>query len=395
MSALWRAALAALLLATPASAVTFIVTAPASTPTDATLYLSGDRAELGAWSGKGPALTRRADGLWWGDVALPAGASAEFKLTRGSWDSVEKDAQGGELGNRRVSVIATTDTVRVTVASWRTDAGAPAAARVHTLTGDIRTHAAFASKYVSARDILVWLPPGYEQQKSRRYPVIYLLDGQNVFDGATSFIPGAEWRADEVADSLIRNGRLAPCILVAVANSPQRMAEYTAVADAKNGGGKSAVHQRFLIEELKPFVDSNYRTRPDAEHTGIIGSSLGGLAALDMALDHADKFGLIGSVSTSVWWGDGAEIARVKAGKGHNARIWFDIGTAEYTPDDRGHSPRMEQSRVLRDALLARGWRQDEDLHYVEVEGAAHNERAWAARIGDILQFLLGPPQAR
>jgi predicted alpha/beta superfamily hydrolase len=368
VSAFWRAALAALLLATPAYAVTFIVTAPPATPADATLYLSGDRAELGAWSGKGPALTRRADGLWWGEVALPAGASAEFKLTRGSWDSVEKDAQGGELGNRHVDVIATTDTVRVTVASWRTGAGAPAAARVHTLTGDIRTHAAFASKVVSARDILVWLPPGYEQQKSRRY---------------------------EVADSLIRNGRLTPCILVAVANSPQRMAEYTAVADAKNGGGKSAAHQRFLIEELKPFIDATYRTRPDADHTGIIGSSLGGLAALDMALDHSDKFGLIGSVSTSVWWGDGAEIARVKAGKGHDARVWFDIGTAEYTPDDRGHSPRMEQSRVLRDALLARGWRQDVDFHYVEVEGAAHNERAWAARIGDILQFLLGPPQAR
>jgi predicted alpha/beta superfamily hydrolase len=395
MRALALLALAALLGAAPAQAVTFIVTAPPATPADATLYLSGDRAELGAWSGKGPALTRRADGLWWGDVALPAGASAEFKLTRGSWDSVEKDAQGGEIGNRHVSIAATTDTVRATVAAWRTGAGGPAVARVHTRTGDIRTHAAFKSQYVSARDILVWLPPGYEQQKSRRYPVIYLLDGQNVFDGATSFIPGAEWRADEVADSLIRNGRLTPCILVAVANSPQRMEEYTAVADAKNGGGKSSAHQRFLIEELKPFIDATYRTRVDADHTGIIGSSLGGLAALDMALDHADKFGLIGSVSTSVWWGDGAEIARVKAGKGHDARVWFDIGTAEYTPDDRGHSPRMEQSRVLRDALLARGWRQDVDFHYVEVEGAAHNERAWAARIGDILQFLLGPPQAR
>ena len=386
---------AALLVAAPAHAVTFVVRAPATTPTDATLYVAGDRAELGAWSGKGAVLARRGDGAWWGDVALPAGASAEFKLTRGSWDTVEKDAQGGEIGNRRVVVTTPADTVRLQVAAWRDQSAAPAAPRVHTRTGDIRDHAAFESKYVSARDILVWLPPGYEQQKRRRYPVVYLLDGQNVFDGATSFIPGAEWRADEAADSLIRSGRLTPCILVAVANSPKRMEEYTAVPDPKNGGGKSSAHQRFLIEELKPFIDATYRTRADADHTGIIGSSLGGLAALDMGLDHPDKFALIGSVSTSVWWGDGAEIVRVKAGKGHAARVWLDIGTAESTPDDRGRSPRMEQSRVLRDAMLARGWRQDEDFHYVEVQGAAHNERAWAARIGDILQFLLGPPQAR
>ena len=387
-------ALALLLLAVPAHAVTFIVQAPAATPADATLYLSGDRAELGTWNGRGPALTRRADGLWWGDVALPAGVTAQYKLTRGSWDSVEKDAQGGEIGNHSVTIAAATDTVRVQVAAWRTGDGG-GAARVHTRTGDIRTHAAFTSRFVAARDILVWLPPGYEKQPSRRYPVVYLLDGQNQFDGATSFLPGQEWRSDEAADSLIRNGRLAPCILVAVANSPQRMEEYTAVPDAKNGGGKAALHARFLIEELKPFIDRTYRTRRAPEHTAVIGSSLGGLAALDLGLDHADVFGLVGAVSASAWWGDEAETARVKAGQDHRARVWLDVGTAEFRPDDGGHAPRIGQSRALRDALLARGWRPGEDFRYVEVEGAAHNERAWAARIGDILLFLIGPPLAR
>lgn len=377
------------------AAVTFEVRVPATTPADAKVWVAGDLPALGSWNGHGAELARGADGAWRVTLPIAAGTAFEFKLTRGSWDTVEKDAQGGELANRRATAAGEADTVRAVVAMWRDQTRDAVAPREHSRTGDIRTHAAFPSKFVSARDVLVWLPPGYESQSRRRYPVVYMLDGQNVFDGATSFIPGAEWRADEVADSLIRNGRLAPCILVAVANSAQRMDEYTAVADPRNGGGKSAAHQRFLIEELKRFIDATYRTKDDAEHTAIIGSSLGGLAALDLALDHPEVFGLAGAVSASGWWGDGAEVARIRAGSGHAARIWLDVGTAEFNPDDRGKGPRIGQSRDLRDALIARGFREGVDLRYVEVPGAAHNERAWAARIGDILQYLIGPPPAR
>ncbi len=373
------------------SRVTFVVHAPATTPAGDVLYVSGDQPGLGTWSGSGLALARGADGLWTGTLALTAGTTFEYKLTRGDWNRVEKDAAGGEIANRRWTVTGA-DTVRVDVAAWRDAFEKPGAARPHTLTGDVRQHAAFPSQFVPARDVLVWLPPGYEREQHRRYPVVYFHDGQSVFDGATSFIPGQEWGADEAADALVRRGALAPCIIVAVANSPARMDEYTLTADPGHGGGGLERYGRFLLEELKPFVDRTYRTLPDAAHTGIVGSSLGGLASLDLALAHPDRFGLVGCVSPSAWWDHESLLARVQSGRGHPFRLWLDMGTAEERAVPPGPSPGIAGARRLRDALVARGWRADGDLHYEEVEGAQHNEASWRARVDRILVFLLPAP---
>ena len=133
-------------------------------------------------------------------------------------------------------------------------------------------------------------PPGYEDSPRRRYPLVLFHDGQNVFDGATSFLPGLEWGADESADRLVRAVRIPPCILVAVANTAKRREDYTLEADPRHGGGQSAAYQRFLMEELLPFIDRTYRTRPDAAHTTVIGSSLGGLVSLDLGLLHSERW---------------------------------------------------------------------------------------------------------
>jgi len=387
------AALAALALAHApqaalAGSLTFVVRAPAATPADGGLWISGDRAELGSWSGAGLALARTPSGLWIGTVRLPAAATVEFKVTRGDWNRVEKDARGGEIANRRWTV-AGDDTVRVEVAAWRDLSGPPAPVRAHTLTGDVRVHAAFPSSYVPARDVLVWLPPGYEADTTRRYPVVYFHDGQNVFDGATSFIPGSEWGADEAADAAVRAGRLPPCILVAVGNSPRRIDEYTAVADARHGGGHLDAYGRFLTGELVPFVDRTYRTLRDPAHTALVGSSLGALASLDLALQHPGRFGLVGCVSPAAWWADTAIVRSVRAARGHPRRVWLDIGTAEETAGADGSRPWVDQARALRDALEACGMRAGGDLHYEEIEGGRHNEAAWAARVGRIMEFLL------
>ena len=386
------AAVAGLLVtAAPSMAVTFVVRVPPSTPAGTALWLSGDRAELGQWSGTGLRLLPAADGTWSASLPLPAGASFEYKVTRGSWDTVEKDSTGGEMANRRGLAAGGDDTLRIVVGAWRDQTEAPAA-RVHTLTGEVRRHDAFPSAFVRARDVLVWLPPGYAAQPNRRYAVVYFHDGQNVFDGATSFIPGQEWRADEAADRLIRSGRLEPFIMVAVANTPDRMADYTSVADPKHGGGRSAAYFRFLVEELLPFVNRTYRTLDDPARTAVVGSSLGGLAALDLGLAHPERFGLVGCVSPAAWWADSAIVGSVRTAARRPLRIWVDIGTAEGTSPDAGPGVWMEHSRRLRDVLVARGWREGADLHYEEVEGARHNEAAWAARIERILEFLLRRP---
>ena len=179
------------------------------------------------------------------------------------------------------------------------------AQRPHTLTGDIRFHKSFHSNILNNdRDVVVYLPPGYESNKKKRYSVFYLHDGQNLFDGATSFIPGKEWRVDETAESLIAAGHIAPIIIVGIYNAGSaRSDEYTPTRDEKYKiGGKADLYGRMLVEELKPFIDSTYRTRKDAAHTGLGGSSLGGILSLYLALKYPRVFGKAAIVSPSVWF---------------------------------------------------------------------------------------------
>ncbi len=377
--------------AASAASITFVVRPPSATPAGASLWISGDRSELGNWNGAGLPLTRNAIGEHVASLTLTGGEPFEFKVTRGSWETVEKDARGGEIANRRATHSGSDDTLRIDVAAWR-DQGETTAPRTSTITGDVRRHAQFESAHVPARDVWVWLPPGYEESPERRYPVVYFHDGQNVLDGATSFLPGMEWRADEVASDAIRRGALQPFMMVAVANSSARMREYTSSLDRQHGGGGSPAYFRFLIEELKPFINGHYRTLTIPSETTVIGSSLGGLAALELGLLHPEHFGRVGSISPSVGWSDTAILRRVRASSKLPLRIWLDMGTLEGTPRAEGASSSVLLARRLRDALIARGWREGVDLHHEEFEGARHDESAWAARIGSIFQWLLTSP---
>src|ERR1044071_8438059 len=256
----------------------------------------------------------------------------------------------------------------------------------HTLTGDFRTHSKFHSKFLQTdRDVLVYLPPGYEREKGRRYPVLYLHDGQNLFDGATSFIPAQAWRVDDTAQSLIESKTIEPVIIVGVYNTgKERVEEYTPSADPKyKVGGKAELYGCLLVEELKPFVDSHYRTKTDARNTGLGGSSLGGLVTMYLGLRYPRVFGKLAVVSPSVWWDNRRILGDVAAVglKQRHARIWLDMGT------DEGANAAAD-ARSLRDALVAKGWKIDADLKYFEARGAKHTESAWAARVDPMLRFL-------
>jgi predicted alpha/beta superfamily hydrolase len=260
--------------------------------------------------------------------------------------------------------------------------------RIHTLAGAVEQHPEFRSAVLGAtRRVWVYLPPQYAQEPERRFPVLYMQDGQNVFDGATAFLAGKEWEVDETVERLSREGRIQPLIVVAVDNGgPRRALEYAPTRDggAKDGGGAD-LYRRLLLEELKPWVDRSYRTLPGPEHTGIAGSSLGAIAALYLGLEHPDVFGRIGALSTSVWWDDRWVLRFVGALPSRpETRIWTDIGTAE------GHDA-VPDARALRDALVGKGWREGFDLRYVEAEGAVHNETAWARRMPEVLAFLFPP----
>jgi predicted alpha/beta superfamily hydrolase len=260
----------------------------------------------------------------------------------------------------------------------------------HTLTGDIRAHKSFHSNILkNDREVIVYLPSGYDASKRKRYSVFYMHDGQNLFDGATSFIPGQEWRVDETAERLIAAGKIEPLIIVGVYNTKDRIDEYTPAADAQYKlGGKADLYGRMLVEELKPFIDSQYRTKRDAKHTGLAGSSLGGLASLYLAVKYPNVFGRAGVVSPSVWFAGKNIVHYVEAlPKKRHVRLWIDMGTKEgRSPTEAQQS--VDDARLLRDALVKKGWRIGKDLSYSEAEGAEHNEAAWAARVESILTFL-------
>src|SRR5205809_7425367 len=183
----------------------------------------------------------------------------------------------------------------------------------HTLTGNIQRHRQFPSHTLgNRRDILVYLPPGYRRFIRRRYPVLYLQDGQNVFDAATAF-GGVEWCVDETAQRLIRRRLIEPLIIVAIANTgPDRIHEYAptrGMIDEKakrksRSRGLARKYGKFLIQELKPFIDSKYRTRPEAEFTGLGGASLGGLLVMTLGLWFPTVFSRLAAMSPAGWWDD-------------------------------------------------------------------------------------------
>jgi predicted alpha/beta superfamily hydrolase len=269
--------------------------------------------------------------------------------------------------------------------------GSVAAQRTRTLTGDIRLHKDFHSQALNNnRDVIVYLPPGYDRDQQRRYSVLYLHDGQNLFDGATSFIPGQEWRVDETAQTLIAGRRIEPLIIVGIYNTGKdRVNEYTPAEDPNyKAGGKADLYGRLLVEELKPFIDRTYRTKKGATYTGLGGSSLGGLVSIYLALKYPKVFGRVAVVSPSVWWANNHIVRHVEAlPKNPPLRIWLDIGTREGRNAEEAQKT-VAGARLLKESLIKKGWRLGKNLKYLEAPDAEHNERAWAARVELILEFL-------
>ncbi|MBZ5622069.1 MAG: hypothetical protein LAQ69_25575 [Acidobacteriia bacterium] len=178
-------------------------------------------------------------------------------------------------------------------AGAQTAAGVTAGAAARPgMTGDFEKHTAYPSKFLpTPRDLIVYLPPGY-REGNRRYPVLYMHDGQNLFDPATAFA-GNEWHVDEVAEQLIAAGKIEPLIIVGIYNTgKERIKEYTS-----GMGGKPPLYARMVVEEVKPFIDSHYRTLQGPDQTGLGGSSLGGLVSLAMGLKYPQVFGKLAIVS--------------------------------------------------------------------------------------------------
>ena len=261
--------------------------------------------------------------------------------------------------------------------------GLPAGGAAVALPPNLSKHENFQSRFLQdERTIIVYVPPDYDDEPQRRYPVLYLQDGQNLFDAKTAF-GGTEWCADETADELIESGEVEPLIIAGIYNTGERrIEEYTPSRNVKLGGGKAQLYGHMLVEELIPFINKRYRTLTGPENTGLGGSSLGGLVSLYLGLQFPQVFGKLAVLSPSVWWDNRAILKMIAAAPSRPPlKIWLDMGTSE-----GGMS--LQDAEALRDALEDKGWREGEDLQYSEIEGAIHNEAAWAERVGPFLKYL-------
>lgn len=250
----------------------------------------------------------------------------------------------------------------------------------------LRLHRSFRSHHLpDARDLIIYLPPGYEDEPQRAYPVLYMQDGQNLFDPDTSFIKGRTWEMREQADELIESGEVEPLIIVGIYNTGERrLAEYTHERDWQRGGGEAWRYGMLVTEDLMPWIARRYRVRSDRGSTGLGGSSLGGLVTLYLGLRYAHHFGKLAVLSPSVWWNHKSILGYLNERAPQiweRPRLWLDVGERE------GHRT-LRDAEMLARRLKANGWIPGETLHFERVPDGTHDEPSWARRVSPMLRFL-------
>lgn len=323
-------------------------------------------------------LVRENDSVWSFSTGAPAGSVLEFKITRGTWDTEALYVDGVIPQNTVVQVVSDT-VITLAPVTWN-DISPARRNREATgrIVGTVNYHRGLKGEGLNfERDVIVWLPPSYEKETGKRYPVLYMHDGQNVFDPATSFI-GFDWRADEVADSLIRAQAIEEIIIVGINNSPDRIPEYS---DSPLGRS----YARFVVDRVKPLIDSSYRTKPSRENTAVMGSSMGGLISLMFVWWYPEVFSKAGCLSSAIGSGMGEKEMEESFSKNplsRNLRIYMDVGELE--------KPLVPGNKALAAFLERGGSEPGKNFEFFFARGALHNEQAWAHRLWRPLKFLFG-----
>jgi predicted alpha/beta superfamily hydrolase len=386
---LWSAALAV------ESQLTIRLQAP-ELASDTAVFITGSTSDLGNWQPNKVPMHADGDHIWSYQFEVQDGTTVEYKYTLGSWDQEAAGADGRPLNNSSVTVDGPTERTDH-VDLWTTRRQREIHGQV---TGTVRYHRAMPGTGILPRDIIVWLPPGYDDQPARsdpeqearpvdRYPVLYMHDGQNIIDPATSSF-GTDWEVDETCTRLIAEKKIPPLIVVGIYNTPQRNQEYLP-------GAKGTAYMSFVINELKPFIDTQYRTKPGRESTFVGGSSAGGLSAFMLAWEHPDVFG--GAICMSPAFRLEKDLAA------HDS----DAVSIDYvTTVERSRPPKLPtffyidiggqglETRLQPgvDAMLAalkfKGLREGRDIGYIRDPAAQHFEGAWAKRFPASLEALLG-----
>ena len=347
---------------------------PNSTPSDDAIYLVGN---FNNWN---PAdldfrLTDNGNNTF--EITFTPNTNAlEFKFTRGSWDTVEGSENGGFRPNRILEYNGNEQTIEYNILSWE-DQGASnntLAANAYILSYDFEI-----PQLNRTRRLWIYLPPNYESSQNN-YPVMYLQDGQNIFDASTSF--SGEWEVDESLNILFENGDDG-IIIVGIDNGgAHRNDEYSPWPNPEYGGGEGVAYVNFIVHTLKPFIDNNFRTKPDRLNTGIMGSSLGGLISFYAAIEYQEIFGKAGIFSPSFWLSHQVYNLVENTGKEQDMKIYLLAGEKE--------SGSLVQEMVnMQSTLLNAGFQSNEVLLHIDQEGQ-HSEWFWRQEFPDAYTWLFG-----
>jgi predicted alpha/beta superfamily hydrolase len=345
---------------------------PASKDLSVYLFLAGD---FNGWNpaNKGFEMLPDGQGTYSVTETLPAGVY-NFKVTRGDWQKVECTAAGKMKENRSAGIKHDT-TIIITIAGWQDNFAQ--AEKKHTASANVHIISEKFDMPQLGRQRRVWmyLPADY-QSSAKKYPVIYMHDGQNLFDEYTSGY--GEWGIDEIMDKLPAKEQ---CIIVGIDHGGEyRISEYDPY-DTKYGKGQGDAYVDFLVKDLKPYIDGHYRTKPDPKNTTIAGSSMGGLISMYALLKYPNVFGTAGVFSPAFWISPEIFQYAEKANLEKYSRMYFVCGDAE-------SETMATDMKKMAGIIRAKGVT-EQNTPEVVVKGAKHNEKQWNGDFPAFYEWLI------
>lgn len=358
--------------------VTFEVAAK-TRPDAPPVYITGNHPLLGDWEPGAIPLKLDSDGIWRGRFVFKKNTHLEYKFTRGSWDSEAVNEGGKSLHNLHFKV-RQDEVRRINIPRWKDEFSRKESEAEDKpedrINGTVKFHRQMKGEGLLPRDIIVWLPPTYENKKKKRYPVLYMHDGQNLFDPLTSYT-GVDWQADETATRLIEEGKMREIIIIGIYNTDERLEEYSDTPRGKQ-------YREFLTGTLKPFVDKTYRTLPDRRNTATMGSSMGGLVAFLLVWQHANVFSKAGCLSPSFVYHKSRAIKmlRKSAVPRQQVQIYMDCGGV------RGEKLLYRGCKKVLRILGKKEITPGKNFLFFYDRYANHSEMAWGARLWRPLQFM-------
>lgn len=343
-------------------------------PDSARVYITGNTNQLGSWNPGKVSLINTSGNFWERTFVFPKDREIEYKITLGSWGT-EAVKDNGSVPSNSKMVVKTDTTIDTVINHWKNQLESELKGQV---TGKIDYYRNVKGEGILPRDVLVWLPPDYNTDINTRYPVLYMQDGQNLFDPVTSAF-GVDWQIDETADSLIKKGKIRAIIIVGLTNTKWRSSEY-----ADNDTGHA--YMKYVVNKVKPFIDTTYRTLSDAENTVVGGSSLGGLISFMLGWNYPGVFSKVICMSPALKIYKINYVKNVEhyTGPHKDLRFYFDAGS--YSIDSLLIPGTIEMIK----ALEKQGYKYGEDIMWYKDKAGLHNEASWAKRIWRPLLFFFG-----